>query len=245
MATLRSLTCFVIAALLIELAAAASYTVGGPNGGWDTATNVQTWASSQKFLAGDTLVFQYAPSHDVTEVNKAEYDSCQATSPIKTSTGGSTTVSLTSPGKRYFICSTPGHCTAGMKLEVDTLAATSSPPPAVPATPPSTSPATLPPTSPATPPQRSPAASPPLRSPAASPPAESPASPPRSALAPKTPESSPAATPGLAPPSDTSVGSVAPSGTVAESPKSSANGGSSTFTWAIGVCFGVVSLLAV
>lgn len=55
MAALRSLTCFALAALLIELAAAASYTVGGTNGGWDTTTDVQTWASSQKFSVGDTL----------------------------------------------------------------------------------------------------------------------------------------------------------------------------------------------
>ncbi|KAI3439798.1 Phytocyanin domain-containing protein [Psidium guajava] len=230
MATLRSLTCFVLAALLIELAAAASHTVGGANGGWDTTTDVQTWASSQKFLVGDTLVFQYAPSHDVTEVTKADYDSCRATSPIKTSTGGSSTVSLTSPGKRYFICGTPGHCAGGMKLEVDTLAATSSPSPA---------------TSPATPPSRSPAASPPLRSPAASPPAESPASPPGSTLAPKAAVSSPAAMPGSAPSSETPAGSAPPSGSAAESPKSSANRGSLTFAWAVGVWLVVVSLLAV
>ncbi|XP_030546357.1 uclacyanin 1 isoform X3 [Rhodamnia argentea] len=230
MATPRSLTCFVLAALLIELAAAASYTVGGPNGGWDTTTDVQTWASSQKFLIGDTLVFQYAPSHDVTEVTKADYDSCQATSPIKTSTGGSSTVSLTSPGKRYFICSTPGHCAGGMKLEVDTLAATSTPPPAA---------------SPSTPPPRSPAASPPSKSPAASPPAESPARSPSSALAPKAAVPSPAAMPGSAPPSETPAEAAPPSGSAAESPKSSANRVSLTFTLAMGVCFGVVSLLAV
>ncbi|XP_030546356.1 uclacyanin 1 isoform X2 [Rhodamnia argentea] len=235
MATPRSLTCFVLAALLIELAAAASYTVGGPNGGWDTTTDVQTWASSQKFLIGDTLVFQYAPSHDVTEVTKADYDSCQATSPIKTSTGGSSTVSLTSPGKRYFICSTPGHCAGGMKLEVDTLAATSTPPAATPATPPAASPSSPPAASPSTPPPRSPAASPPSKSPAASPPAESPARSPSSALAPKAAVPSPAAMPGSAP----------PSGSAAESPKSSANRVSLTFTLAMGVCFGVVSLLAV
>ncbi|XP_030546355.1 uclacyanin 1 isoform X1 [Rhodamnia argentea] len=245
MATPRSLTCFVLAALLIELAAAASYTVGGPNGGWDTTTDVQTWASSQKFLIGDTLVFQYAPSHDVTEVTKADYDSCQATSPIKTSTGGSSTVSLTSPGKRYFICSTPGHCAGGMKLEVDTLAATSTPPAATPATPPAASPSSPPAASPSTPPPRSPAASPPSKSPAASPPAESPARSPSSALAPKAAVPSPAAMPGSAPPSETPAEAAPPSGSAAESPKSSANRVSLTFTLAMGVCFGVVSLLAV
>lgn len=41
--------------LFIELAAAANYLVGGPNGGWDEATNQQTWASSHSFRVGDNL----------------------------------------------------------------------------------------------------------------------------------------------------------------------------------------------
>lgn len=44
-----------IMAMLMELAMAANYTVGAPNGGWDTSTNLQTWASSQSFLVGDNL----------------------------------------------------------------------------------------------------------------------------------------------------------------------------------------------
>ena len=62
--------------------------------------------------------FKFAPSHDVTEVDKKDYDSCSAANPIKSYTGGSAAVKLTAPGKRYFICSVPGHCAAGMKLEV-------------------------------------------------------------------------------------------------------------------------------
>lgn len=41
--------------MLIQLSMAANYTVGGPNGGWDTATDLRTWATSQKFLVGDNL----------------------------------------------------------------------------------------------------------------------------------------------------------------------------------------------
>ena len=55
MAMLRALMSLAISAILINLAMAANYTVGGPNGGWDTSTNVQTWASSQSFLVGDHL----------------------------------------------------------------------------------------------------------------------------------------------------------------------------------------------
>lgn len=55
MAMLRTLMSLAISAILINLAMAANYTVGGPNGGWDTSTNIQTWASSQTFLVGDNL----------------------------------------------------------------------------------------------------------------------------------------------------------------------------------------------
>lgn len=67
-------------------------------------------------------VFQYPPNHDVVEVTKADYDSCQPTNPIQSYNDGATTIPLTSPGQRYFICGTIGHCSQGMKVEVNTLA---------------------------------------------------------------------------------------------------------------------------
>ncbi|KAF3443749.1 hypothetical protein FNV43_RR13439 [Rhamnella rubrinervis] len=130
MAAKRTLWCsLAIMAMLMELAMAANYTVGDPNGGWDTSTNLQTWASSQSFLVGDNLIFQYSTNHDVVEVRKAEYDSCQPSNPVETHTGGDTIITLSSPGKRFFICGTPGHCGQGQKVEIDTLATSSSPPP--------------------------------------------------------------------------------------------------------------------
>ncbi|KAI6672838.1 hypothetical protein NL676_000744 [Syzygium grande] len=123
------------AAVLVELATATNYVVGGLNGGWDMNTDQTTWASSQTFLVGDNLIFRYSPGHDVSEVTKGDYDSCQVTSPIQTYTSGSTVIPLTSPGKKYFICSSPGHCAAGMKLQINTLMASSTT---------SQSPATLP-----------------------------------------------------------------------------------------------------
>lgn len=41
--------------MLIKLAMAANHNVGGPNGGWDTNSDLQSWASSQKFSVGDNL----------------------------------------------------------------------------------------------------------------------------------------------------------------------------------------------
>lgn len=54
-ASRTTLVSLVVATMLIELAMAASYNVGGPNGGWDSTTDLQTWASSQTFLVGDNL----------------------------------------------------------------------------------------------------------------------------------------------------------------------------------------------
>ncbi|CAL9117378.1 unnamed protein product [Musa textilis] len=115
-------------AVLVQVAAAATYAVGGSKGGWDLSTDLQRWASAQKFVPGDSLSFTYAPSHDVVEVTKAEYDACTAGRPIQSYTGGSTVIKLSAPGKRHFICGIAGHCTAGMKLEVDVVSAAAAPP---------------------------------------------------------------------------------------------------------------------
>ncbi|KAJ6289341.1 hypothetical protein OIU76_025203 [Salix suchowensis] len=131
----RTFISLAFVAMMLKLAMAANYTVGGPNGGWDATTNLQAWAAANNFLVGDNLIFQYGPSHDVIEVSKAGYDSCQVSSPLQSYSGGTTAITLSSPGKRYFTCATPGHCSGGMKLEIDTLA-TSAPPPASPLAPP-------------------------------------------------------------------------------------------------------------
>ncbi|KAH1031143.1 hypothetical protein J1N35_043317 [Gossypium stocksii] len=181
----RTLVCLAAIAMLVQLAMAANYTVGGANGGWDSSTDLQTWAASQKFAVGDNLIFQYTPNHDLIEVTKADYDSCQTSSPIRTYTDGNTVVPLTSPGKRHFICGTPGHCSQGMQIEIDTLATS-------PTYPPSASPALE--TSPL------PAETPELA------PETSPSSPPSVYLAPETspmpmetPEIAPETSPSLSP----------------------------------------------
>ncbi|KAA8524570.1 hypothetical protein F0562_010993 [Nyssa sinensis] len=167
MSTLRTLMSLAVTAMLVEVAMAANYTVGAPNGGWDTSTNLQSWASSQSFSVGDNLIFAYTPNHDVLEVTKADYDSCQTSNPLQTYNGGTTVIPLTSPVKRSFICGTSGHCGQGMKVEIDTLAISApppaTPPPASPVTPPVTetpTPAQSPKSAPTSPPSKSPVSNP-------------------------------------------------------------------------------------
>ncbi|XP_019192946.1 PREDICTED: uclacyanin 1-like isoform X1 [Ipomoea nil] len=145
--------------MVVGSAMAANHTVGGPNGGWDTSTNLQSWASSETFMVGDNLIFTYSPMHDVNEVSKADYDSCTSANPLSTNSGGNSVVPLTAAGKRYFICGTMGHCSMGMKLQVNVLAAAAPPPAAVSTTPssPAPSPSTPSATAPVAAPVNSPA----------------------------------------------------------------------------------------
>lgn len=86
-------------------------------------------------------VFIYSSaSHDVAEVNKADYGSCSKNNIIKTYNDGNTIIALNTTGSRYFICSFSDHCSKGMKLEVSVSGSTSTPPSGSPSPPSSSSP---------------------------------------------------------------------------------------------------------
>nr|TKR90658.1 mavicyanin [Populus alba] len=97
---------------------AATYMVGD-NSGWDISTDLDTWAQGKKFVVGDLLLFQYSSSHSLEEVKKEDFDSCNTTNAARKFTNGNTTVPLTEPGTRYFVCGNQLHCLGGMKLQVN------------------------------------------------------------------------------------------------------------------------------
>uniref|UniRef100_A0A0E0QE49 Phytocyanin domain-containing protein n=1 Tax=Oryza rufipogon TaxID=4529 RepID=A0A0E0QE49_ORYRU len=103
----------VVAAAAFSTASGASYGVGKPNGGPTTPLGLPP-----------------SPSASTTSlVTKDGYLSCSASSPIAVHRTGEDAVELGRLGRRYFICGVPGHCDAGMKLEVRTLCSIPSPPP--------------------------------------------------------------------------------------------------------------------
>ncbi|KAL6903396.1 hypothetical protein ACP4OV_004209 [Aristida adscensionis] len=121
-----------LAVLLVAVAAPASakdYTVGDSSG-WRPGVDYTAWASGKTFSVGDTLLFQYNAAHSVEEVSAADHGACSASSPLRSYRDQSTTVPLTAPGTRYFICGTPGHCAAGMKLAVTVSGSAPAAPPA-------------------------------------------------------------------------------------------------------------------
>ncbi|KAL6857268.1 hypothetical protein ACP4OV_018650 [Aristida adscensionis] len=136
-ATRAVLAVAVALAAVVGTVHGASYTVGAPAGSWDTRTNYTRWASGINFRAGDQLVFKYSrTAHNVVEVNKADYDSCSGAAPLATFQTGDDAVPLPAAGvTRYFICTVPGHCDAGMKLAVRVQQAAAGPNAAAPSSP--------------------------------------------------------------------------------------------------------------
>ncbi|KAL0388276.1 UNVERIFIED_CONTAM: Mavicyanin [Sesamum radiatum] len=88
---------------------------------WTAAGTVDytEWASSNHFQIGDGLDFKYDHQfHNVMEVSRQDFESCNSTSPILTYTTGHDSVKLTSGGHHYYLCGIPGHCAAGQKVDI-------------------------------------------------------------------------------------------------------------------------------
>ncbi|KAL0756806.1 hypothetical protein Bca101_094474 [Brassica carinata] len=113
-----------------SLASSSLHKVGG-SAGWTTLGNVdyQKWTSSDVFTPGDSLLFVYNTQfHNVKQVSRRDFISCNATSALATYNSGSDTVALKKPGHYYFLCGFPGHCQAGQKLHVLVVATSTASP---------------------------------------------------------------------------------------------------------------------
>ncbi|KFK35457.1 hypothetical protein AALP_AA5G286600 [Arabis alpina] len=105
---------------MLRKSVASVHKVGG-SAGWTIMGNFdyKKWTSSDTFTTGDSLLFVYnSQFHNVKQVSRLDFLSCNATSAVATYTSGSDTVALTTPGHYYFLCGFPGHCQAGQKLHV-------------------------------------------------------------------------------------------------------------------------------
>ncbi|XP_057420645.1 mavicyanin-like [Lotus japonicus] len=149
------------ATALFHCSSAQTRHVVGDSAGWFVPGNTSfytSWAAKNTFAVGDTLVFNYAASaHNVEEVTKTNYDSCNSTSPIATYTTPPVTVTIKKTGAHYFICGVPGHCLGDQKLSINVASGSSAAtPPSSTATPPSSSTTPPPPSSTTTPSPSSP-----------------------------------------------------------------------------------------
>ncbi|XP_045788189.1 uclacyanin-3-like [Trifolium pratense] len=144
---------FLVLLLAFPSVFATDFTVGDANG-WTQGPDYTAWTSGKTFKVGDNLVFKYGSVHQVNEVDESGYTGCSASNTIKKYEDGDSKVPLTKAGKIYFICPTPGHCSGGMKLQVNVVAASTTPTPSgtpPPTKTPSGTPSTTPSDTPSTP----------------------------------------------------------------------------------------------
>ncbi|KAL1196812.1 Uclacyanin 1 [Cardamine amara subsp. amara] len=110
--------CIISGIIMIRRCNAATYFVGDTSG-WDISSDLDSWTLGKRFSVGDVLMFQYSSTHSVYEVAKDNFQNCNTTEPIRTFTNGNTTVALTKPEDRFFVCGNKLHCFAGMRLQVN------------------------------------------------------------------------------------------------------------------------------
>ncbi|KAK9676307.1 hypothetical protein RND81_11G068100 [Saponaria officinalis] len=109
---------FATAFLVMLLAAPFAFANAQTTIDWTLGKDYSAY-STQSFKPGGTILFNYDSSlHNVLVVSKNDYGNCNTGNPIQTFSDGNTSITL-QQGAMYFICGTPGHCVAGMKLQVN------------------------------------------------------------------------------------------------------------------------------
>ncbi|XP_024365178.1 uncharacterized protein [Physcomitrium patens] len=106
-------------ALLLPVAMAVEYVVGGP-GGWTsvpTASHYTDWATEKHFVTGDKLNFRYDPTeYNLQQVSSNDYSTCNTLHPIRQYQSGNDVVKLRTAGTYYYISGFAGDCNEGGML---------------------------------------------------------------------------------------------------------------------------------
>ncbi|CAA6669795.1 unnamed protein product [Spirodela intermedia] len=108
MCSLQPVVALALAALCVFPggAAATTYTVGD-SAGWDISADLDKWPLNKTFAIGDVLLSSY---YSVAEVNMEGFYNCSTANAIQTGNGGSTEITITTTGHKYFICPLPLLC---------------------------------------------------------------------------------------------------------------------------------------
>ncbi|MCO5553976.1 hypothetical protein L7F22_007502 [Adiantum nelumboides] len=108
----------------------------GDASGWTSTVDYKIWARDKTFRVGDDLFFWFNVSeHDVVEVTKDGYDSCdEFNNTLETwNFNDNATVELKEEGDKYYMSSSYADCPP-MRLAITVIAATSPPTSTSPAT---------------------------------------------------------------------------------------------------------------
>ncbi|GAB2298948.1 hypothetical protein Dimus_033024 [Dionaea muscipula] len=97
--------------------------VVGDDRGWDSSSDIASWAAGRIFRVGDLLWFTYSGAKDsiVELATKEELDRCNLQNPIRMYTGGLEKLSLDAEGGRFFASGNPESCKKGLKLPINVM----------------------------------------------------------------------------------------------------------------------------
>ncbi|XP_068650577.1 uclacyanin 1-like [Aristolochia californica] len=103
--------------------ASATEFIVGDDSGWTIDVDYEAWARGKRFYVGDTLVFNYDEAyHSVVKVNGTGFAQCIVSPNNGVFTTGSDRITLTTPGKKWYICGVDDHCSYyGQKLKITVL----------------------------------------------------------------------------------------------------------------------------
>ncbi|OIT30773.1 PREDICTED: mavicyanin-like [Nicotiana attenuata] len=128
MASTAFLITLVVAVAMVTAPALSTDHWVGDDQGWVLNFDYKAWASTKEFHVGDTLIFKYKQgAHNVYRADQRAFQNCTTSSFITPLTSGNDVISLTTPGKKWYICGIGKHCAKGMKLAINVLPELGSP----------------------------------------------------------------------------------------------------------------------
>ncbi|KAF5729919.1 putative Blue copper protein precursor [Tripterygium wilfordii] len=110
-----------VALIFLPSVLATDFFVGDGNG-WRINFDYQAWAAGKEFRVGDKLVFKYPEgAHNVHKVDVAGFQNCAAPAGSQALVSGNDVITLSSPGKKWYICGVGKHCEVGNQKLVITV----------------------------------------------------------------------------------------------------------------------------
>ncbi|KAF3448442.1 hypothetical protein FNV43_RR09155 [Rhamnella rubrinervis] len=128
MAFEKMLITIAMIAIAAPSALAKEFVVGDEKG-WTVNFDYQTWAAGKDFRVGDKLIFKYAEgAHNVFRVDGNGFEQCVAPAETEALATGNDVITLTTPGRKWYICGVGQHCDAGKQRLAITVLPQSDPP---------------------------------------------------------------------------------------------------------------------